>query len=256
MGDPVEENEKITIDGQMLTGRVWSLINQISGTIGKPLSVGQGGFKDGSGASASGSTHDKGDVFDLRVKNLNEHERLEVVQALRFWNGCAWLRTPEYGWTSTGPHIHCVMRDSYYELSGGAKRQVISYDQGKNGLDNGAPDPFHQPTQHHYSEEDVALTDAEIDKIADKVWAKEITWAWNGKKSTALATLNSGHYYSVSAAVPGDVPATAGTAPGQPTALQKILDGASGNEATTLTEKDVARVALAVVELLSKRLDS
>lgn len=242
----------------MLTARVWHLIDKISSDIGVQLLVGQGGFKKDAGAEASGSTHNEGDVFDLRAKNLSEAKCLEVVYLLRVWNGIAWYRSPKYGWTTTGRHIHCVMRDSYYGLSHGAEWQVEEYDHGRNGLTNAQPDPFPQPpVQRHYSmEEDVPLTDEEIDKIADRVWNKKLNWAWSGKESTALATLNSAHYYSVSGSVEGKIPATAGTAPGAPTALQKILDGASGDTNTTLTEADVNRVAAAVVDLLSKRLEN
>lgn len=251
----MDENEKVVRDDQMLTARVWHLIDKISADIGVQLLVGQGGFRGEHGALASGSTHNEGDVFDLRVRNLNQEQRLEVVQRLRYWNGCAWYRSPEYGWTSTGPHIHCVMRDSYYGLSSGAKWQVEEYDRGKNGLSGMAPDPFPQPpVQHHYTvEEDLPLTNDELNAIADRVWAKAVTKAWDGKQTSALSLLNSTHYYSVSAGADTDVPATAGTAPGTPTVAKQIL---AGHEAGDLSDNDVKRIANAVADLLAIRLRS
>lgn len=141
-------NDKITRNGQVLTRRVWELIDHVSHLIGKPLVVSQGGFKNGSGASASAGVHDAGDVYDIKIGNLTRGEQLRVVNELRKWYGDAWLRTPEFGWPSSagGPHIHCVQADSYYALARGAKQQIVAYNNHKNGLKNNAPDPFPQPT--------------------------------------------------------------------------------------------------------------
>lgn len=145
-------NVKVTRNGETLTQRVWDLLADVSREVGCPVEVAQGGFKAGSGAGASAGTHDGGDVVDVRVANVPDHLRIPLVVALRKRNGCAWLRAPEYGWTSTGPHIHCVFRDSFYPLSDGAKQQVSSYDRGRNGLANDGVDPFPRPTQHHWTE--------------------------------------------------------------------------------------------------------
>ena len=144
-------NVKVTRNGQTLTQRVWDLLADVSREVGCPVEVAQGGFKAGIGAGASAGTHDGGDVVDVRVANVPDHLRIPLVVALRKRNGCAWLRAPQYGWTSTGPHIHCVFRDSFYPLSGGARQQVDSYDRGRNGLANDGPDPFPRPVQHHWT---------------------------------------------------------------------------------------------------------
>lgn len=140
-------NDIVEKDGQRLTQRVWDLIDHVSGMFGIDLMVGQGGFKNGTGADASAGTHDKGDVFDIRVVNVPEHLRDDVAVAFRSWSGCAWPRDPEHGWTKTDPHIHCVMRDSHYPLSPGARAQVYSYDRNLNGLANGAHDNIPHPVQ-------------------------------------------------------------------------------------------------------------
>lgn len=146
----VNPNEKIVRNGQTLTARVWSLLDSLSEKYGVPMEVGQGGFKGSGGADASSGTHGGGDVFDLRVKLFPEKLWVPVNTDLRRNNGCAWVRSPAYGWTLTGSHIHCVMRDSYYPLSPGAKQQVASYDRGHNGLAGDAADPFPRPVQRPY----------------------------------------------------------------------------------------------------------
>lgn len=170
------ENVRVVRSGQMLTARVWDLIDFISETIGKPLQVVQGGFKDsdgqpGDGANASSGTHSVGDVFDVDDSNLTEAEVELVIWLLRYWNGCAWYRSPEHGWTLTGSHAHCVMRDSFYGLSPGAQQQVRSYDAGRDGLGLNNEDYHPRPDQHHYTKESaMALTEK---GIADAVWSSK-----------------------------------------------------------------------------------
>jgi len=57
-------DERVVKGGQELTARAWALIDDVAEELGLELQVVQGGFKAGSGARASGSTHDVGDVFD------------------------------------------------------------------------------------------------------------------------------------------------------------------------------------------------
>ena len=156
------ENVRVIRSGQMLTARVWDLIDFISETIGKPLQIVQGGFKDsdgqpGDGANASSGTHSVGDVFDVDDSNLTEAEVELVIWLLRYWNGCAWYRSPEHGWTQTGSHAHCVMRDSFYGLSPGAQQQVRSYDAGRDGLGLNNEDYHPRPDQHHFTKENAGF---------------------------------------------------------------------------------------------------
>jgi hypothetical protein len=145
-------HDKVTHGGQTLTRRVWALIADASQAIGldEPVEVGQGGFKGGGGASASAGTHDEGDVYDLRISQIPERLWVPLAVELRKRNACAWVRSPEYGWTSTGPHLHAVQRDSHYPLSRGARQQIENYDDGLNGLANGARDPHPRPEQHPF----------------------------------------------------------------------------------------------------------
>lgn len=145
-------NDKIYRNGQCLTRRVWDLIDHVGKELGVVLQVGQGGFQGSDGADNSAGTHDKGDVYDIRIGGFSESKCLAIVNELRKWYGDAWLRTPKYGWPSSsgGPHIHCVQADSYYALSRTALQQVVAYNNYRNGLANNAPDPFPHPTRQHW----------------------------------------------------------------------------------------------------------
>lgn len=256
MFDP---NDIVLKHGQYLTARVWDLLDYLEDELGHPLYVVQGGFKSGNGAGASAGTHDQGDVLDISVRDIPKGLRVPAVVALRKWNGCAWYRAPEYGWTETGAHIHCVMRDSFYGLSAGARQQVTAYDNGRNGLANNGPDPFPQPEQHHWfmrKEEDVALTQAEIDKIATAVWAKQVASSWDGQKRTASFLLSQSNFYSISGGLIGNIPDTSPSASaGGRTTSGKLLDASTGDQQTlVLTDKDKDDIAKRVVDLLKERL--
>lgn len=176
--------------GQRLSARAWALIEDAAAEAGIAPGVAwvsQGGYKGvGGGASVSGSTHDQGDVFDLRVWNLRPQQVEPLVVALRRRNGCAWLRDAAHGWTSTGPHIHCVLRDSADGLSAGARWQVQQYDLGRNGLSNLGKDYHPRPTQHHW-EPDMPLTDADIEKIAEAVWRRAVKVDGEQRRMGAMA---------------------------------------------------------------------
>jgi hypothetical protein len=143
-------HDKVTRNGCTLTRRVWHLIHDVELENDVDLIVVQGGFRGGHGASASAGTHDKGDVYDITARNLSERKALAVVRDLREWYGLAYLRSPKYGWTSTGAHIHVVQADSHFALSAGAKQQVAAYNRGRNGLANNGPDPFYRPTHRRH----------------------------------------------------------------------------------------------------------
>ena len=94
--------------------------------------------------SLSGSTHDGGGAFDLRVNKIPEDRLESLVVALRVrCGGPAWARTEKHGWTK-GDHIHVIVRDEA-DLSSGAKWQVSEYDAGRNGLSGGGPDYHARP---------------------------------------------------------------------------------------------------------------
>lgn len=97
------------------------------------------------GVSASGATHDRGGVIDIRTIPLgSKAKKLEVVKALRKVGFAAWLRPYVKGlW---GEHIHAVSiqpggKSAQGVLSSSAHRQVIAYYNGRDGLAGARKDP-------------------------------------------------------------------------------------------------------------------
>jgi hypothetical protein len=154
-----QPTDKITKNGQTLTARMWQLLEDAYTAAGmdpdRYLVVTQGSYKGGSGASASGSTHDGGGAADLRTWNLPASQQANlcqnVVVELRKRNGCAWYRDQAHG--GFDPHIHVIVRDEP-ALSSGARWQVSEYDRVHNGLSNQGPDYHPRPIQRPYQFDD------------------------------------------------------------------------------------------------------
>jgi hypothetical protein len=192
--------ERVTVNGQTLTKRVWALLDDAYTAAGMNpdsyLTVTQGSFKGGSGADASGSTHDGGGAFDLRTWNLPASVQANLcavlIDALRRRNVCAWYRDQAHG--GFDPHIHGIVRDEP-GLSSGAAWQVAEYDRVHNGLSNQGPDYHARPPQTPFDPEetDVPLTPTEITAIADAVWAKIIRTA-DGDKAAATVMTEGRNY--------------------------------------------------------------
>jgi hypothetical protein len=151
--------DRLTVDGQTLTRRVWGLIADARAAAGLPqgaAQVMQGSFTGAVGASAG--THKGGGAFDLSIAGLVEPQQIDLVTELRRRNACAWIRAPKYGW-SGARHIHGIVRDEPGR-SPSANAQVVSYDNRRNGLANQGPDPFPRPKQYP-TEEVAAMTAAD-----------------------------------------------------------------------------------------------
>jgi hypothetical protein len=142
-------NDRITKGGKKLTRRVWSLLEAAGKEAGVPIRVMQGSWSGS--VSASAGTHSGGGAFDLSVRGMTASQQLRLIQALRKRGAVSWIRNPKYGWgAKLGPaHIHGIVRDEA-GLSYGAKRQVINYNNGQNGLAGHGKDPFPQPEWHPY----------------------------------------------------------------------------------------------------------
>ena len=165
-----------TRNGETLTKRVWALLEDAYAAAGIPVSalhVSQGSWSAG---SLSGSTHLGGGAFDLRTWTFPADRIEPLVVELRRRNVCAWFRDQAHG--GFQPHVHGIVRDEP-GLSSGARWQCSEYDAGRDGLNRRGPDYHPRPTQRPFDPEaDVALTDAEIDRIADavaeKVWRRTV----------------------------------------------------------------------------------
>jgi len=143
--------QQVTVPGPAgpvtLTARVWALLRDAYKAAGLPdtaLVVTQGSWHHG---AQSGSTHDGGGAFDLRVWNLPAAKVEPLVVELRRRNVCAWKRDAAHG--GFQPHIHGIVRDEA-DLSRGARDQVVSYDRGRDGLSAAGPDYHPRPAQHPF----------------------------------------------------------------------------------------------------------
>jgi hypothetical protein len=98
------------------------MLKQAEALSGQTITLSQGSYN--SGVSASAGTHDGGGVVDIASSNS------ALCQALRKVGFAAWIRTPSQGFAY---HIHaCAIGDR--EMASGAKNQVQSYFDGRNGL--------------------------------------------------------------------------------------------------------------------------
>lgn len=97
----------------------------------------QGSYRGSNGAAASAGTHDAGGVFDLRTWNIPPS--IGVNKAVRVLRECgliAWHRTRAQGFDD---HIHAIDYGNR-NLSPSAARQVVAWENGRNGLANNGPD--------------------------------------------------------------------------------------------------------------------
>lgn len=134
----VRATPRVERGGIILSERVWALVEDAQRAAAVFPRVVQGSWHAG---SLSGGTHAGGGAFDLGTAHLPEESALAQLYQLRRRGVAAWLRSPEYGWTSSGDHIHGIVRDEP-GLSKAAAAQVRAYDLGLNGLASKRPDPF------------------------------------------------------------------------------------------------------------------
>lgn len=139
---------KVWVDGEQVSSRVLALSRDAAkaAKVNMPRVL-QGSW---SNAGVSAGTHTGGGAVDFAVFGMTYAQQEAFVVELRRRNGCAWVRDAAHGWTQTGAHIHCIVRDEP-DLSRGAQQQVQNYDDGKNGLANGGPDYHPRPKQVPYN---------------------------------------------------------------------------------------------------------
>jgi len=103
----------------------------------KSIQLAQGSYNKG-GVSASAGTHDGGGVVDIRTTGvgLDPQETKDLNKALKDAGFAAWIRDSRDGMS---PHIHAIaIADK--QMAASASRQVVSFDQGRNGLRSNAKD--------------------------------------------------------------------------------------------------------------------
>lgn len=127
-GEPAHDYKRVTYGGRTVNQRTKDMLAAAAKEFGGPFSLTQGSYNRG--VSASAGTHDGGGVVDISTSGMSAARREAAVQCLRRAGFAAWLRTPAQGFAY---HIHaCAIGDR--EMAGGAKNQVQSYFNGRNGL--------------------------------------------------------------------------------------------------------------------------
>jgi hypothetical protein len=219
-----------------LASRLWHQILGAADEAGVDralVEVVQGSYNPG-GVEASGTTHADGGAYDLRLRGISDDKAVQWAVALRKRGACAFPRIERFGWTA-GRHIHAVDR---YEpdLSRAAAWQVGEYDAHRNALSgsSSAHDPIPHPTQIKFEEDDVALSDADIQKVAEAVWALKGTDPITSEVGVSQRTI------------------LARTRINSKQAVDKIDDLGGGT--STLTSADKDDIASRVADLLAIRL--
>lgn len=134
--EPAARYSRLSYGGRTVNRRTADMLALAARWAGVTISLTQGSYNAG-GVSASAGTHDGGGAVDINVNNWSSSTRAKVVLALRKAGFAAWLRTPAQGFAY---HIHAIAIGDV-EASRGAKNQVQSYFNGRNGLaNNGADD--------------------------------------------------------------------------------------------------------------------
>jgi len=102
----------------------------------KSIRLAKGSYQPAS--DTSGTTHNGGGAVDIRTKGvgLTDEEILILSRCLKDAGGAPWIRDSRDGFD---PHIHCLFPGDR-EMSASAKRQVVSYDLGRNALTNNKVD--------------------------------------------------------------------------------------------------------------------
>lgn len=135
-------NTKVEFDGEMITLRTRDALMyaqvlwQKRGKHKKKIRLAQGSFSDD--VAASGDTHSKDAVVDIRTAGvgLDAQETKDLNKALRDTGFGSWIRDSR---DLMPPHIHAGLI-SDPEMAESAKRQMVSFDQGRNGLRNNLKD--------------------------------------------------------------------------------------------------------------------
>lgn len=99
-----------------------------------------------SGAAASAGTHSGAGAIDIRTKHLTSDQRIALVRAIKDAGQAAWYRPNNWDGKGGGEHIHALDIGGQTGMDSGAKQQIRSFDQKRNGLRNNAADNTYRPS--------------------------------------------------------------------------------------------------------------
>ena len=168
----------VTWRGVRLDERTAAMMDEVARLAGDLyISPSQGSW---SGAPASAGTHNGCGAIDLM--RLSSKDFDTVVEIMRSVGFAAWKRTvTQANWPL---HVHGIAvqpggKNDRGCLSSGAHKQIVDYYENRNGLVSGAPDDATRAhvgtTWETYLEEDMPLSDDDIDRIAERAAVK----VWN-----------------------------------------------------------------------------
>ena len=125
--------------GHTFNTRTIRMLKKVERRSGVKLNIAQGGWNNGR-VSASGSTHD-GSAVDIGMWGMSKRDRIAVAHAAKQVGFGCWVRKPSEGFSW---HLHGLpFGDPHVSAAG--KDQLRSYDAGRNGLANNAPDNTYRP---------------------------------------------------------------------------------------------------------------
>lgn len=114
----------------VINRRTKAMLEVVERKIGRKLIIVQGSFMAGKAAKASGPTHDRAGVVDIRTKDQTAPQQAETLLELRKVGFAAFHRTTKQKFSD---HIHAVAIGDP-DLDPSAAKQVEEYKQGMDGL--------------------------------------------------------------------------------------------------------------------------
>jgi hypothetical protein len=186
----------------VLNQRTLDMFREVERLIGRELTIVQGSYRAGNGASASAGTHDGGGVIDVRTYNLTVAERNAMIEHARMVGFAAWYRTKAQGFD---PHSHWnAIGDEDMPVS--AQNQVTQYKHGLNGLasygDDDGPDGYRNVTWESYKAAralEGILTVDQADRIIAHINAVQATKGSEGQRYADLKTTENRTYAALQA---------------------------------------------------------
>lgn len=151
--------------------------------LGFSLPWAQGAFMSqlGGGAAASQGAHDLAGCVDYIIDDVPAAKAAAVVAEFRAHGGGAYRRGPDAKHGGMPTHLHNTL-GADFPLAPMAQTLWNSYRTGGDGLAAGAGRPADardyerrpNPLVLTPPEEDMALSDEDVQRIADAVWAKKV----------------------------------------------------------------------------------
>lgn len=128
--------DRVIYNGKLMDKKTRAFVKVCEEQLGYELTITQGCYNPG-GVAASAGTHDGGGVLDLSA--WDGERKLKVIKDL---GGFGWYRPYISGlW---GAHLHIGIRN-HGNMSAGAVRQQIAYDNRRNGLRSNLHDDSYRP---------------------------------------------------------------------------------------------------------------